>query len=95
MRGGALLLVDPAGAVLRTLAARVSQEDFPPAWAIDGDTIVYETSSGTSPAEHTVSMVDLGGHSTVLWRDASTEGCGGGTPARRGAAAGRHSRRPI
>ncbi|HVA89722.1 MAG TPA: hypothetical protein VNL71_07750 [Chloroflexota bacterium] len=80
MRGANLLLLNPSGAVLRTLATNVSAGDFPPSWAIDGDTIIYETSGGASPNDHSVSTVDLAGHSTTAWRYTSTEGCGGASP---------------
>ena len=80
VRDGSLLVLDPASGATRTLATGISEDDFPPAWAIDGDTILYERSGGAAPTTHTVSMVDLSGRSTLLWRFAGREGCGGGAP---------------
>jgi Tol biopolymer transport system component len=80
-----LLLLDPTGAVLKTLVQLPNMGDFAPGWATDADQIAYVAWSkfpknGTSPY-YAVNAIDLQGHKRFLWGYRSTgEGCGGGIP---------------
>ena len=78
-----LLLMQSGGSTLRTLVSGVVLPDFNPSWALDGNQIVYiaqQRMDTTGVLHNTVSSIDVGGHSTVLWRYDNRQGCGGGTP---------------
>jgi Tol biopolymer transport system component len=80
-----LLLLDPAGHVLRDLAILPQSADFFPTWALDANQIAYVASenwpkSASAPL-NTVNVADVLGNTHVAWRYRSTgEGCGGGSP---------------
>jgi len=74
---GSLLLLNPNGAVLRTLARIPVYTDFVPAWALDSDRIVYIASEPPQrrPARVTVDSVDLVGRKSYLWSYSSAGLC--------------------
>jgi hypothetical protein len=78
-----LLLLDPTGVVLRTLASLPESTDFDPAWANDTDQIAYvawQKQHANNRPYNAVNAVDVTGHKRFLWGYFSTgEGCGGGT----------------
>lgn len=78
-----LLLLNPKGVVVRTLATAQFPADFNPSWAIDADRIVFVASSKPASGgafQHTVKTVDVHGHQAFGWNYRSVEGCGGAAP---------------
>lgn len=76
---GSLLLLNPNGSVLRTLARVPVYTDFAPAWALDSDRIVYIASEPARyrPARVAVDSVDLLGRKAYLWSYSSAGLCDG------------------
>ncbi len=76
---GSLLLLNPNGSVLRTLARIPVDTDFAPAWALDSDRIVYIASEPARyrPAHVAVDSVDLLGRKAYLWSYSSVGLCDG------------------
>jgi len=74
---GSLLLLNPNGSVLRTLARVPVYTDFAPTWALDSDRIVYIASEPQQrrPSRVSVDSVDLLGRTSFLWSYSSTGLC--------------------
>lgn len=74
---GSLLLLNPNGSVLRTLARVPVDTDFAPTWALDSDRIVYIASEPQQrrPARVAVDSVDLFGRKSYLWSYSSAGLC--------------------
>jgi hypothetical protein len=79
-----LLLLDPTGTVLRTLASPTTTAVFQPSWAADADLVAYvATTTPAAPAlggviDHLWS-IDPRGRRAPLWSFFEAVGCGGGT----------------
>jgi hypothetical protein len=73
-----MLLLDPQGNVLRTLATGSREAPFYPSWALDADQIAYVSDMPPSAGTVPVDGIDVHGRTRALWRFQPLLGCGGG-----------------